>query len=475
MKYTLVFISLLFFCSVNGQETIYKSSKHNCSVEFPKKYLKIGKEALCKYYGSNYYIIFDLLFIKDMSIDKYKKKMNKNRFKTLKEEDIFNNDIRVYNYAYSVNIMNVKMSYDNWLIEIEGGVIKLMIFIDGDDVGLPDLSYVYPFLYSFKFPDGSSLPIKNNIPIANRKYGGPLIGNGVDPFEVQIQQQPIANIQKSKESQDLDINSNMINDDKQLLKSDIDSNIPNIDIVNLNTFAVIIGNEDYDNEINVNFAINDAKIFNEYVINTIGVPSEQVHLVLNASYGKILREIQWINNIAKAYEGNAKIIFYYAGHGMPDEKSKEAYIIPVDGDASQTLTAVSIDKLYNSLNEYPTEKTTVFIDACFSGGARDGMLASGRGVRIVPKEEKPNGNLVVFTAVSGSQTAHPYESKSHGLFSYYLMKKLQESKGKVTYGELSEYIKKEVNRKSVINGDEQTPQVNVSINLQDSWKDWTFE
>jgi hypothetical protein len=60
------------------------------------------------------------------------------------------------------------------------------------------------------------------------------------------------------------------------------------------------------------------------------------------------------------------------------------------------------------------------------------MLASARGVAIKVKEEKPQGNLVVVSASQGDETAYPYNEKRHGLFTYYLLEKLQESNIKIT-------------------------------------------
>jgi len=257
--------------------------------------------------------------------------------------------------------------------------------------------------------------------------------------------------------------------------SDIDLNIPQTYQKNDNTFAVIIGNEDYDNEIKVKFAKNDAKTFFEYTIKTLGVPKENVRFTENATFGKMLGEIDWLKNIAKAYQGKAKLLFYYAGHGMPDESSKSAYLLPIDGDASTTRTAIKVEELYAALSEYPVQQATVFLDACFSGAARDGMLAAGRGVRIMPKTNAPKGNLVIFTAVSGDETAHPFDDKQHGLFSYFLMKKLQETKGDISYQELSKYIATKVNQQSVVAGRQQNPTVNVSTEVQDSWGSWKLK
>jgi hypothetical protein len=254
------------------------------------------------------------------------------------------------------------------------------------------------------------------------------------------------------------------------MTSDIDVNIPVTYQKNENTFAVVIGNENYDNEIQVKFAKNDARTFYEYSVKTLGIPRENIHLVENGTYGKMLGEIDWLRSVAKAYQGKAKLLFYYAGHGMPDESTKSAFLLPTDGSASSLRTAIKVEELYAALAEYPTQQVTVFLDACFSGAAREGMLASGRGVRIAPKPNAPRGNLIIFTAVSGDETAHPYTEKQHGLFSYYLMKKLQESKGDISLQNLSEYISSNVNKQSVVSGKEQNPTVITGPVLQSTWQ-----
>jgi len=271
--------------------------------------------------------------------------------------------------------------------------------------------------------------------------------------------------------------SNIITNTKTVKvgSSDVDVNIPVSPQTNKNSFAVIIGNENYRNEIKVKYAINDALTFKKYAIKTLGIPANQVHYVTDATFGTMLNEIDWINNVAKAYNGQAKLIFYYAGHGMPDQASKSAYLLPVDGTSTRSRTAIKTDELYAKLTEYPTQQVTVFLDACFSGGSRDGSLASGRGVKIVPKEDPLKGNLVVFTAVSGAQTAHPYTEKQHGLFTYYLLKELKNTKGNVTYKQLGDYIRTNVNRKSVIFNKEQNPTIKVSSAVKYSWSTWKLK
>ena len=54
--------------------------------------------------------------------------------------------------------------------------------------------------------------------------------------------------------------------------------------------------------------------------------------------------------------------------------------------------------------------------------------------------------MIIFSATNADETAHPYYDKSHGLFTYYLLKGLQESNGEATIGSLAEYIKDNVKK-----------------------------
>lgn len=257
--------------------------------------------------------------------------------------------------------------------------------------------------------------------------------------------------------------------------SDVDTNIPSTDFQNENAFALIIGNEKYSNEISVPYAVNDATTFKKYVQKTLGVPEKHIHFLSNATYGQMLGEIDWLTNVIEAYQGKATVYFYYAGHGMPDAESKSSYLLPVDGYSGNQYTSIKLEDIYAGLTKNPTESVNVFLDACFSGSSRSGMLTTGRGVKIKPKEETIKGNMIVLSASSGEETAHPYNEKSHGLFTYFLLKKLQETKGNTTWLELSDYVRQNVSRISVVNNKSQTPSIIVSSELESSWEERTIK
>ena len=260
------------------------------------------------------------------------------------------------------------------------------------------------------------------------------------------------------------------------ISSDIDKNIPEAINSNSNTFAIVIANETYSKEANVPYAVNDGNIFKEYCRNCLGIPEKNLHLITNATLNDIRHEVKWIQDVAEVYKGDAKIIFYYAGHGIPDEKSKNAYLLPTDGYGSDVATGYSLENLYKTFGSLPSKSITVFLDACFSGAKRDGnMLASARGVAIKVKQTIPVGNMVVFTAAQGDETAYPYKEEEHGLFTYYLLKKLQETKGNATLGELSDYIKEQVERQSIVtNGKLQSPSIMATSSIGNEWKNWTL-
>lgn len=250
-------------------------------------------------------------------------------------------------------------------------------------------------------------------------------------------------------------------------------------------FALIIGNEDYssyqsglESESDVDFAVNDAKEFKETCINVLNISEERIIYHENARHMEMMRSLDKINKLIKATGGKAEVFVYYAGHGFPDEKTNEPYLIPVDVSGTDlSFGGIKLTDFYEYLTEFPAQKITVFLDACFSGGARNQGLVAARGVKVVPKEtqEAVKKKLVVYAASSGNQTSLPYKSKQHGMFSYFLLKKLKETKGNVTYKQLSDYLKSEVSVNSLmVNSKEQTPQTNVSPEVEQEWSGWKF-
>lgn len=266
------------------------------------------------------------------------------------------------------------------------------------------------------------------------------------------------------------------------LTSDVDKNIPPNPKTFSNRFALIIGNEDYSKyqkslqtEANVPFARNDAKVFKDYAVKTLGIPEENIYLLLDATAGEMQQKIDLISKLATKTGADAEVFMFYAGHGFPDEVEHNAYIIPVDVTGSNLASAVKLQDVYDRLGQTGARRITIILDACFSGGGRDAPLLAARAVKVKPKADYINGNMVVFTASSGEQMALSLDTQQHGLFTYYFLKKFQETSGKLTYGEMADYITQKVSIESLkVNQKEQDPQVNVSVSVESEWKNWKF-
>ncbi len=258
-------------------------------------------------------------------------------------------------------------------------------------------------------------------------------------------------------------------------QSSVDTKIAVNDAKDENTFVVIISNEDYKHEEPVPFAKNDGEVFKIYCQKTLGIPESNISFVPNATLNEMSYEIDHLAEVLNAYDGTARAIIYYTGHGMPDESSKEAYLLPVDGYSKKPSSGMSTKELYSRLGSMNSKSIIVFLDACFSGARRDGkMLASSRGVALKVNSDPVGDNTVVFSAAQGNETAYPYKSQQHGMFTYYVLDKMQQSGGYTTLGELSDYVTTNVKRRSVVeNKKSQTPSV-VASSKNSNWRNWRF-
>lgn len=265
--------------------------------------------------------------------------------------------------------------------------------------------------------------------------------------------------------------------------SNVDINIPVNNKKNLNKYALIFGNEDYKTyqkglsaEANVEFAKNDAKIFKEYCEKTLGIPTENILLNLDADAKKMKTDIEKMFKIIKLIGKESELIFYYSGHGLPDEATKSPYLIPVDVAGTELNEALKLNDICRKFSETSCSKVTFFIDACFSGKARSNApLISKRSISIVPNDLSINGNTIVFSATSNTLAAYPLKSEQHGLFTYYLLKKLQETSGNITYSEMFEYLSKKVGTESLkLLNAEQEPSINKSPDIENVWQNWKF-
>ena len=143
------------------------------------------------------------------------------------------------------------------------------------------------------------------------------------------------------------------------------------------------------------------------------------------------------------------VFVYYSGHGAPDHGSKQAYLVPWDGEPGDlTDTAYPLSQFYADLNKLPAKRVLVALDSCFSGAGGRSVLAKGaRPLMVRVSNDVPtNGKLVVFSASKGDQISGTVEKEGHGAFTYYFLKGLngrgmsKNRAGHVTVGSLYGYL-----------------------------------
>jgi hypothetical protein len=268
----------------------------------------------------------------------------------------------------------------------------------------------------------------------------------------------------------------------ELGNSDVDNNIPSSGKTYQNRYALIIGNGKYQENgsdmVNIKYSINDAKTFKEYCVKIMGVPNDNNHIYFIQD-AKATDFKLYIDNFSRliSSQPDGQFYFYYSGHGTVNAQN-ESFLVPVGVTSSYVDDfAVKLSDLYEKLSPEGNKRVFVFIDACYSGGGKTGQLLVNAkdGLRRTPKAEPAKTNLVVFSASSEDQISQEYFEKQHGLFTYFLLKTLKETKGNITYGKLADKIINDVNLTTANpknNLKLQKPNINVNPTIEKEWELW---
>lgn len=350
-------------------------------------------------------------------------------------------------------------------------------------VSVSDAQYFKNNFEQMNVSEFDILPLKDTVVISKFKIGEKYFYDNQQAItyastDIQYNFKPITYESNTSHKQVVN-NYTLSKNNIQIGIDSVDIDIPETKTNNEYTYALIIGNEDYSTfqvslsrEVNVDFAVNDASIFKLYANKTLGVPEKQMKFLKNATAGQMKQGIAWLAQMQKFENGKAKILVYYSGHGLPDETTKEGYLLPVDISADHLQDGISLKYLYEQLNAYPTEKTLVIFDACFSGGSKSiAPILARKGVRIAPKLDAPMGNMLVLSSSSKEESSGVFNEKQHGFFTYFLLKHLQETKGNTSMSNLYETMKQKVLKESSLMSKPQTPSLQVSpaFETEESW------
>jgi hypothetical protein len=226
-------------------------------------------------------------------------------------------------------------------------------------------------------------------------------------------------------------------------------------------FALVVGVEKYQGLPEAQFAARDAEAVRNH-LRAMGYPERNILYLSDQRALKSAIEKYVEAWLPQHTDEKSHVFVYFSGHGAPDVASKQAYIVPWDGDPKFLAnTAYPVKRLYEKLNALKARRVVVALDSCFSGAG--GRSVIPQGLRPLVTQVDPGtfsvGKLAVLAASGPDEVTGTSDAQGHGLFTYYLLKGLNQSGGKGTVKTLYDYLRPKVADAARGDGRDQMPQL----------------
>jgi hypothetical protein len=238
-----------------------------------------------------------------------------------------------------------------------------------------------------------------------------------------------------------------------------------------NIWAVIIGINRYSKVRPLKYAVNDAKIFYDHLVEFSQIPRENVTLLLDQN-ATLTRIRSTLGTHLKNQAGREDmVIIFFAGHGAtekdvmsPDGDGLEKYLLPYDADPKDLYaTALPMGEISKIFSRIQSERLVLIADSCYSGASGGRTIDIG-GIRATISESfldrlAGGKGRVIITASGANEVSAEYDDLKHGVFTYYLVEGLEgkadgDKDGVVTVDEAYRYVSEMVPRAT---GQEQHP------------------
>lgn len=210
--------------------------------------------------------------------------------------------------------------------------------------------------------------------------------------------------------------------------------------------AIVIGVERYRERLpRADFAANDARLTAEYFRRVLGVPEENLALLSDDRATKSDFEKYFERWLPNRVEPGDEVYIYFSGHGAPNAKTGETYLVPFDADPTYIeQTGYSIKRVYQHLAKLPAKRVYLVMDSCFSGAGGRSVIAKGVRPLVTVVQNDVPGRIIVISASGGDQVSNSYQEKRHGLFTYYFLKGMKEKGSDIRA--VYDYLKPQVSR-----------------------------
>ncbi len=201
----------------------------------------------------------------------------------------------------------------------------------------------------------------------------------------------------------------------------------------IDAVVVVIGVEDYVNLPKAKHALNDARIFYNYMTKVLDIKRSNAILLTNqnataSAIKNIFHSGGRLENISYTKVNN--IIVYFSGLGVSDDDDSEPYILPYNADINNLKqTAVSVSEILKYVRSLQPLSAMFFFETSFAGVDRAGNAFTGSGGTMWSIPSLPSvteSNISMMYASAGEQPAPVTDDSNHGLFTHFLLKTLQE-------------------------------------------------
>ena len=189
-------------------------------------------------------------------------------------------------------------------------------------------------------------------------------------------------------------------------------------------FVVAIGVGDYNDPKlpKLRFTCKDAKDFSKAITSKKGLPYEDVQVKIlcdnEATRADIFEAMEWLKQEASP---NDVCIFFFAGHGMRDEKDR-FYFMPYGCNTDKLYECFSASDFRNEAEDIHG-KLIAFVDACYSGALFEGGRSAATTHFIEQLKRSKNG-MLLYASSSSDTKSREDESWENGAFTKALVEAL---------------------------------------------------
>jgi len=217
------------------------------------------------------------------------------------------------------------------------------------------------------------------------------------------------------------------------------------------SWAVVIGVNDYQAWPKLRYAVNDANSIDEILVNKFGFKPDHIRKLLNgeATRTRIMQVLGDEFTDPNKVRREDRVFFFFAGHGatrtMGDGR-QIGFIVPVDADRENYYsTAISMTQLREATDLIAAKHIYFVMDSCYSG------LALSRGAGAYSKDRSYLEEITrrtsrqILTAGGAEQQVADDGPNGHSVFTWALLQGLQgqadlDGNGFITASELGSYI-----------------------------------